>query len=61
MCDGGNLEAELAYGNRPSVIAHRDEITDKLISDVVLGRALAFDVKYIREILDLRVLSLIHI
>ena len=55
MCDGGNLEAELAYGNRPSVIAHRDEITDTLISDVVLGRALAFDVKYIREILDLRV------
>ena len=45
MCDGGNLDAELAlaYGNHSSVNAHRDEITDKISSDII-GRALVFDV-----------------
>ena len=55
MCDGDNLDAEMTYGNHPSVKAHRDEITDKIIPAVVLGRALVFDVKIIRKILGLRV------
>ena len=55
MCAGGNLDAKLAYVNHASVNAHRDEITDKIISDVVLGRSLMFDVKYIGDILGLRV------
>ena len=55
VCDGVNLDAELAYGNHPSVNAQRDKITDKIISDVALGRALVFDVKFIQEIWGLRV------
>lgn len=53
--DGGNIEAELAYGNQSSVAPHSSKILEKTISDVVLGRALVFDVKFIREILGVRV------
>ena len=58
MCDGGNPEDELAYGNHPSVSDHRDEISYRIISDVVIGHALVFDAKCIREILRLRVFPL---
>ena len=50
--DGGNLDAELAYGNHPSGNAHRDAISDNIIA-YVLGLALVFDVKYIPEIMGL--------
>ena len=53
--DGGNLAAELAYGNHPSVYNHRCAIFDKIVSDVVLGRAIVFDAQFIREILGVRV------
>ena len=52
---GGCLEAEVAYGNHSSILAHKPKIMDKIVSDVVLGRALVFDVQFIREILGLRV------
>ena len=52
---GGNLDEELAYRNHPSVRAHTDRIAEKIISDVVLGRAIVFDIKFVREVLGLRV------
>ena len=40
---GGDLHAELAYGNHPSVASHELAIHKKVCSDVVNGRALVFD------------------
>ena len=53
--DGGSLAAELAYGNNPSVNNHRGAIVDKIISGVVLGRAIVSDAQLIHEILGVRV------
>ena len=39
---GGDLHAELAYGNHPSVASHELAIHKKVCSDVVNGRALVF-------------------
>lgn len=44
--DGCNLDADLAYGNHPTAHVHRDATTDKIRSDVILGRALVYDVKF---------------
>jgi len=52
---GGCLTDEMAYGNHSSARAHTQQIVDKIVSDVILGRALVFDVAFIREILGLRV------
>lgn len=52
---GGHLEAELAYGNHSSALPHVRKITEKIVSDVILGRALVFDVQFIREISGVRV------
>lgn len=45
--DGGNSDAELAYGNDAIVNVHRDAPTDKISSKVVLGLAFTYDVKFI--------------
>lgn len=50
---GGCLEAEVAHGNHSSILAHTSKIMDKIVSDVMLGRALVFDTQFINEILDL--------
>lgn len=55
VAGGGDLEAELAYGNHPSILKHTEKIVAKIASDVVLGRALVFDVKFISEVLGVRV------
>ncbi|CAN0232180.1 unnamed protein product [Scytosiphon promiscuus] len=51
---GGCFDAEVAYGNHPSILPQSDKITDKIVSDVVLGRALVFDIQS-REVLGWRV------
>ena len=48
--DGGKLAAELAYGNHPTVNNHCGAIVDKIISGVVLGRAIVSDAQLIREV-----------
>ena len=39
---GGNLTAELAYGNHPSVAPHAVAVHQKICADIVHGRALVF-------------------
>lgn len=36
---GECLKGEVAYGNHPSMFVHTAVITEKFISDVILGRA----------------------
>lgn len=55
VAPGGCLGDEIKYGNHPSTANHAAFNTEKIISDVVLGRALVFDAQLIREILGLRV------
>ena len=52
---GGDLHAELAYGNHPSVASHELAIHKKVCSDVVHGRALVFDLLSAVDIVGLRV------
>ena len=52
---GGDLTAELAYGNHPSVVSHEGAIHDKVCSDVAHGRALVFPLRFAAEISGLRV------
>lgn len=53
--DGGCLRDELAYGNHSGILPHTTPILDKIVSDVVVGRALVFDINFVHEILGLRV------
>ena len=55
VATGGCLEQEVAYGNHSSITSHTHKIMDEIVSDVVLGRALVFDVRFINDILGLRV------
>lgn len=52
---GGMLEAELTYGNKPSAVTQADRVHDSTISDVIRGRALVFDVDFIRESFGVRI------
>ena len=52
---GGDLHAEPAYGNHPSVASHELAIHKKVCSDVVLGRALVFDLLSAVDIVGFRV------
>ena len=44
-----------AYGDHSSIRAHTTESPEKIVSDVVLERALVFDVSFLHEISGLRV------
>ena len=52
---GGNLTAELAYGNHPSVAAHAVAVHRNICADVVHGRALVFKLSSTSDIRGLRV------
>ena len=47
---GGDLHAELSYGNHRSAGSHCDAIYEELVYDVIHGRALVFDRCFAREI-----------
>ena len=51
---GGDLPAEIAYGNHPGIAQHDVAIHKKICEDVVYGRALVFDLRFAGEILGLR-------
>ena len=51
----GNLTAELAYGNHPSVAPHAVAAHQKDCADVVHGRALVFTLSSASDIRGLRV------
>ena len=51
----GNLTAELAYGNHPSVAPHAVDVHQKICADVVHGRALVFKLSSASDIPGLRV------
>ena len=57
---GGDLHAEIAYGNHPSVASHEVAINKKknVCYDVVHGRALVFDLLSAVDIVGLRVSAL---
>ena len=55
VAPGGDLDAELSYGNHPSVLPHQQQIREKIVSDVLLGRAVVFDAEFIREVQGVRV------
>ena len=55
---GGDLHAELSYGNHRSAGSHCDAIYEELVYDVIHGRALVFDRCFAREIAGLRVAPL---
>ena len=52
---GGDLTAELAYGNHPGIAQHDVAIHKKICEDVVYGRALVFNLHFAGEILGLRI------
>ena len=47
---GGDLTAEIAYGNHPGIAKHDVAIHKKICKDVVYGRALVFDLRFAGEI-----------
>ena len=55
VAPGGGLDAELSYGNHPCVLPHLQQILEKIVSDVLLGRAVVFDAEFIREVQGVRV------
>ena len=58
---GGNLTAELAYGNHPSVAPHAVAFHQKVCADVVHDRALVFKLSSASDIRGLRVLPLVAV
>ena len=56
---GGNLTAELAYGNHPSVAPPAVAVHQKICADVVHGRALVFKLRSASDIPGLRVSPLV--
>ena len=52
---GGDLIAEIAYGNHPGIAQHDVSIHKKICEDVVYGRALVFDLCFAVETLGLRI------
>ena len=50
---GGDLTAEIAYGNHPGISQHDVAIHEKICEDVVYGRALVFDLHFAGKILGL--------
>ena len=52
---GGNLTAELAYGNHPSVAPHAAAVHQNICADVVHGGALVFKLSSASDIPGLRV------
>lgn len=54
---GGDLRQKLAYGNHKNVMKYKEKVLQNAISDVVVGRAMAFNVEGTENILKgLRVL-----
>ena len=52
---GGDLAAEIAYGNHPGIAQHDVAIHKKICEDVVYGRALVIDLRFAGEFLGLRI------
>ena len=47
---GGDLTAEIAYGNHPGIAQHDVAIHNKIFEDIVYGRALVLDLRFAGEI-----------
>lgn len=54
VAHGGDQTAELAYGNHSSAWYHMELTRDKLVQDVVLGRAVVFERSSTADIRGLR-------
>ena len=55
---GGDLQAEITYGNHPGSESHTGAVRAKIVQSVVNGRALAFKRSPVSEIYALRFLPL---
>ena len=55
VSEGGELTAEIAYGNHPGIALHDVAIHKKICEDGVYGRALVFDLNFVGEFLGLRI------
>ena len=55
VAPGGDLDAELSYGNHPSVLPRQQQIREKIVADVLLGQAVVSDAEFIREVQGVRV------
>lgn len=55
---GGNLVEEFKYDNHLGVRYHAEVIAKKVVADVVAGRALVFNAKFVQEILRIRLYPL---
>ena len=58
---GGDLTAELAYGNNLFVVPHVADVHQTIFSYCVHGRALVFDLRCVSNILGLRLSSQTYI
>ena len=54
VAQGGNLFEDLAYGTHPGARDHAEVIAKKVAADVVTGRALVFNAKFVQEIRGIR-------
>ena len=52
---GGDLHAELLYENHPSSGLHSSPIHEKIVSDVIDGRAIVFKRQFAHDIIGFRV------
>ena len=52
---GGDLTAEIAYGNQPGIAQHDVAIHEKICEEVVYGRALVIDLRFACAFLGLRI------
>ena len=55
VAPGGDLQAEITYGNRPSSESHTGAIRANIVQDVVNGRALVFKRSSVSDICGVRV------
>ena len=54
VAQGGHLSEAVKYGNHPGVMSHAENIAKKVVADVVTGRALVLNAKFVQEIGGIR-------